>query len=147
MFWYMEAWACCLAWCQQGWLEAARHWGAPLAGFSGPGFFPAPGLANRFTANAADPKNGEAWDTWSQSILATLPSGAWPPPFSAACFPRIEAQIEPFLIEGAEQAVRLSMRIFTPWGGEPLWVEALMGQREAGEITARTQKILPRKPE
>ena len=48
--------------------------------------------------------------------------------------PKVEANIEPFVPDasaasnGLAEAARISMRIFMPWGGEPYWVEALVGQ-------------------
>ncbi|MDR2637086.1 MAG: hypothetical protein LBB55_01990 [Zoogloeaceae bacterium] len=52
--------------------------------------------------------------------------------------PKVEANIEPFM----EEAVRVSMRIFMPWGNNPLWVEALVGKQDKEE----KKKSLPGKP-
>jgi hypothetical protein len=148
----METWTQYLALCRQGWLEAARHWNMwntwsvwNMAGFM-------PGFSGSFPDARTREAEKTDWEIWSQSVLTVLPSvpgfpmNTWADTLSAHWLPRIEAQIEPFSVEGTEQALRLSMRIFTPWGGEPLWVEALVGQQEKTDLP-RPSKRLPQQPD
>jgi hypothetical protein len=106
MFDFSSFWLGYLEYCQRSWLEAARWW-MPVSAFSG----------------ARD-------DDLPLGLLETFSPDAWLSILTPWA-PRVEANIEPFAADaaaGLAKAARVSMRVFMPWGGEPFWVEALVGQ-------------------
>lgn len=120
--------------CQRSWLEMARLWMPSLPtsffGAGDSGTYSGSDFGTGFNANSGLFNGGQS------GLQGLFSSGSW---LSALTpwIPRVEANIEPFNPSGADasaaatglaEAARISMRIFMPWGGEPFWVEALVGQ-------------------
>jgi len=101
-------WNSYLEFCQRSWLEMSRLW------------FPA--LPDMSNAKKAFGKEGGALPPLPlvspEDLMALY----------APWMPKVEANIDPFM----KEATKVSMRIFMPWSGDPLWVEALVGKQELG---------------
>lgn len=118
MWWFPDYWSGYLDYCQRSWCEVMGLWGLP-------------GVAGRDLGTMPQDWPLAAW----QPFLAAPTAQAW--------WPRVEARIEP--LEAPEgEAARLSMRIFVPWGGAPVWVEALVGRDQPAPAALLPETVLPR---
>jgi hypothetical protein len=143
---FSSFWLNYFEYCQRSWLDMTRLWmpslpttffGARESG-SGSKFGSGSGFgANNFGANFGS--DFGKFSGGQSGLLDAFSSGSW---LSALTpwMPKVEANIEPFVSDasaasglanaGLAEAARISMRIFMPWGGEPFWVEALVGQHK-----------------
>ncbi|GHU44549.1 hypothetical protein AGMMS50289_13080 [Betaproteobacteria bacterium] len=131
---FSSFWLNYFEYCQRSWLEMTRLWmpsdafGADAKSPSGAGFGSGSGFGGAgfdrhyglFNGGQSGLPGFFSPATWLSSLTPWLP--------------KVEANIEPFIPDasaasnGLAEAARISMRIFMPWGGEPYWVEALVGQ-------------------
>ncbi|MDR1889579.1 MAG: hypothetical protein LBQ81_09430 [Zoogloeaceae bacterium] len=141
---FSSFWFNYLDYCQRSWLEMTRLW--------------MPSIPTPFFGARESGVGSGAYSGGQSGLLEAFSSGAW---LSALTpwMPRVEANIEPFVTDasaGQAETARVSMRIFMPWGGEPFWVEALVGQHRPRSFARQesplsiadhaVHEVIPRNP-